>query len=82
MSEKVKDLFLLFFRNEIVSTCRIRRADAENGILCFTAVRGSMAFLSGELAAAGALGIITYSEWEEFDRVLSMIEDEFYDMVR
>ena len=78
----MKDQFLLFFRNEIVSTCRIRRADAENGILCFAAVRGSMAFLSGELAVAGVLGIITYSEWEEFNGVLSVIEDEFYDMVR
>lgn len=78
----MKDIFLRFLRNEIESTCRIRRADAEKGLLCFSAVRGSMAFLFGEVAAAGVTGIITDSEWEEFNRVLSVIEDEFYDMVR
>ena len=78
----MKDRFLGFLRREIESTCRIRSDDAENGLLCFSAVRSSMAFLFGEVASAGVLGIITDSEWEEFNRVLSMIEDEFYDMVR
>lgn len=78
----MKERFLNFLQREIESTCRMKRADAEKGLLCFSAVRSSMAFLFGELAAAGVLGIITDSEWDEFNEALTVIEKELYDMVR
>lgn len=78
----MRDIFLDFLRREIEITCINKRVDAEAGILGFSAVRSCIAFLSGEVATAGVLELITDSEWEEFNGVLSEIEKELYDMVR
>ena len=80
--ENMRNTFLWSLRREINMICAAKLSDAEAGCLFFSGAIRSMSFLSGMLAVAQTLDILTFEEWEEYNAALREIEWEMYDMAR
>ncbi len=80
--ENMRNTFLWTLRREINIICATKLSAAEEGCLFMSDAIRSMSLLSGMLAVAQTLDILTFEEWEEYNAALKEIEWEMYDMAR